>query len=177
MHSQRSWTTTKPLVLCASRTTISAGCTNRFALPRQWKQGSQPTFGRYASYCHNLLHMYRVLSTSRNVRLLLSRNSVLALAGFSVISPKSPEAAPLLASQESVDAVVIGHSVDSKTRKKIIAELRRLCPDCLICFVYQQPDNGKEPLADVSLDVTKGPEPLILFLQERLPRENSATQT
>jgi hypothetical protein len=120
--------------------------------------------------------MYRVLSTSRNVRLLLDRNSVLALAGFSVVSPKRPEEAPLLASQEAVDAVVIGHSVDSKTRKGIITELRRLCPGCLICFVYAAPDDGKEPLADVSLDVTKGPEPLIMFLEDRLPKKSPATQ-
>jgi hypothetical protein len=120
--------------------------------------------------------MYRVLSTSRNVRLLLERNSILALAGFSVVSPKRPEEAPLLASQESVDAVVIGHSVDSTTRKNIITDLRRLCPGCLICFVYAAPETEGERLADVSLDVTKGPEPLIVFLEDRLPGKSPATQ-
>jgi len=120
--------------------------------------------------------MYRILSISRNVRLLLSRNNILALAGFSVISPKHPEQAPLLASQEAVDAVVIGHSIEPATRREIIADLRRLRPSCLICFVYTVPDGGKEPLADVSLDVTNGPEPLIAFLQERLPRQKPATQ-
>ena len=94
--------------------------------------------------------MYRILSISRNVRLLLSRNNTLALAGFSVVSPKHLEQAPLLAGQEAVDAVVIGHSVDSKTRQKIITELRRLCPGCLICFVYEKPDEGTESLADIS---------------------------
>ena len=113
--------------------------------------------------------MYRILSTSRNVHLLLSRNNSLAMAGFSVISPKQPEDAPQLASHEQVDAVVIGHSVDAVTRKKLIFELRRLCPGCLICFVYVSPDTGEEPLADFSLDVTKGPEALIMALQERLP--------
>ena len=93
-----------------------------------------------------------------------------------MVSPKAPEDAPLLASHEAVDAVVIGHSVDSNTRKSAIAELRRLCPGCLICFVYVLPDEGVEPLADISLDVTNGPEPLIRFLEERLPREKSATQ-
>lgn len=120
--------------------------------------------------------MYRVLSISRNVRLLLARNSILALAGFSVVSPKTPEEAPLLASQEAVDAVLIGHSVDSEMRKNVIAELRRLCPGCLICFVYEKPDEGKEPLADASVDVTDGPEPLIRLLEGSLPREKPATQ-
>jgi hypothetical protein len=114
--------------------------------------------------------MYRVLSISRNVSLLLSRNDSLAIAGFSVVSPKRPEEAPQLASHEHVDAVVIGHSVAPSTRRKLISELRRLCPGCLICFVYVSPDEGEEPLADFCLDVTKGPEPLIMALQERLPR-------
>jgi len=118
--------------------------------------------------------MYRVLSTSRNVRLLLSRNNVLALAGFSVISPKHPEQSAILAAQENVDAVVIGHSIDAELRKSIIAELRVACPQCLICFVYEAPDTSGEPLADVSLDVTNGPEPLIVALQERLPRSKAS---
>ncbi len=118
----------------------------------------------------NLLQMYRVLSISRNVRLLLSRNDVLAMAGFSVISPKHPEEAPLLASQEDVDAVVIGHSVDCDLRRNLIAELRRICPGCLICFVYAEPDTTGEPLADLSLDLTRGPEPLVLALEERLSK-------
>jgi hypothetical protein len=114
--------------------------------------------------------MYRVLSISRNVRLLLDRNQVLALAGFSVVSPKHPEQAPLLASQQNVDAVVIGHSIEASQRRTIIAEVRRRCPHCLIGFVYAAPDTAGEPLADFSLDVSDGPEPLVLELQERLPR-------
>jgi hypothetical protein len=119
--------------------------------------------------------MYRILSTSRNVRLLLNRNSVLAMAGFSVISPRYPEQAPLLAAQEQVDAVIIGHSVDPFVRKSIIHDLRRRCPECMICFVYTAPDTKGEGLADASLDVTKGPEALIRLLQERLPRKTKAS--
>ena len=114
--------------------------------------------------------MYRVLSFSRNVRMLLSRNDVLAMAGFSVVSPREPEQAPMLAAQQQVDAVVIGHSVPAAVRGVLIPELRRLCPDCVICFVYAAPDTTGEPLADVSLNVTNGPEPLIWELQHKLPR-------
>jgi hypothetical protein len=120
--------------------------------------------------------MYRILSISRNVHLLLARNDILAVAGFSVVSPRTPEQAPLLAAQEKVDAFVIGHSVDGPTRRGLITELRRLCPDCLVCFVYEKPDDGNESLADVSLDVTKGPEPLVTFLRDRLPRQQSSVQ-
>ncbi len=76
----------------------------------------------------------------------------------------------MLAKEERADAVVIGHSVERSVRKSIIRRLRRTLPDCVICFVYAAPDTSGDPLADVSLDVTRGPEQLIVALQERLPR-------
>ena len=118
--------------------------------------------------------MYRVLSVSRNVRLMLDRNAILALAGFSVISPKHPEQAPLLAANEDVDAVVIGHSVEPELRESIIKDVRHLCPNCLVCFVYVAPETQEEPLANVSLDMTNGPEPLVIYLQEQLPRQKAS---
>ena len=117
--------------------------------------------------------MYRVLSISRNVRLLLSRNNVLATAGFSVISLINPEEAPVFAAQQQIDAVVIGHSVSSAVRKSLITVLRHLCPSCVVCFVYAASRATEEPLADVSLDVTSGSEPLLMALQERLMRKRS----
>jgi len=77
----------------------------------------------------------------------------------------------MLAAQQDVDAVIIGHSVRPHTRKTLIMDLRRVCPDCLICFVYGAPETKGEPLADVSLDVSSGPESLVRYLQDRLPRE------
>jgi hypothetical protein len=71
---------------------------------------------------------------------------------------------------------VIGHSVDSGTREKIISEIRRICPSCLICFVYEGPPIHREPLADVCLDVTAGPEPLVTFLQDRLPERQASAE-
>ena len=118
--------------------------------------------------------MYRILSISRNVRLLLSRNDAISLAGFSVITPRHPEQAAILASQERVDAVVIGHSIEPSLRKSVIDEVRAICPGCLVCYVYTAPDTSGEPLADVSLDVTRGTEPLITYLQKQLPREKAS---
>lgn len=118
--------------------------------------------------------MYRILSISRNVGLLLSRNDAISLAGFSVISPRHPEQAAILASQERVDAVVIGHSIEPSLRNAVIGELRIVCPGCLVCYVYTVPETRGEPLADVSLDVTAGNEPLIAYLQEQLPRRKAS---
>ncbi len=83
--------------------------------------------------------MYNILSVSRRTRLLIERNESLALSGFRVISPRVPEEAPLLAIQQNVDAVVIGHSVEAPKRRIIIEAIRRACPDCLIVFAYTRP--------------------------------------
>jgi hypothetical protein len=116
--------------------------------------------------------MYSVLSISQNTRLLLERNDTLAMAGFRVISPRIPEQAPILAVQQDVDAIIVGHSVED--RGPLIEVLRRVCPGCLIVFVYTAPMKTGEPLADISVDVTHGNNPLIAALQERLPREAAA---
>jgi len=118
--------------------------------------------------------MYLILSISRNTRLLLRRNDTLALAGFRVISPRTPEEGPYLALEQNVDAVIIGHSVEPRNRAILIKAIRKLCPQCVILFVFARPDTEGEPLADVSLDVTHGPDSLIRALRERLPRPAAA---
>ena len=121
--------------------------------------------------------MYRILSVSRNTSLLLRRNDALAMAGFSVVSPKTPGEAPFLAMQRNVDAIVIGHSVLPSERAVAIQAVRRVCPACVVIFVYLADESQPEALADVSIDVTHGAEVLISELQTRLPRvhrENAA---
>ena len=117
--------------------------------------------------------MYKILSVSRNTRLLLQRNDTLALAGFRVISPRTPEQAPYLAYEQGVDAVIIGHSVEPHIRQTIIHMLRQLCPGCLIAFVYTGPQID-EPLADLCFDVSDGNEPLVRALLQSLQREKAA---
>ncbi len=114
--------------------------------------------------------MYKILSTSRNTRLLLERNDTLALSGFRVVSPRTPEEAPFLALEQKVDAVIIGHSIEARARAPLIEALRRVCPKSLVIFVYAYPDTQGEDLADLSLDVSEGPMPLIDALQKLLPQ-------
>ncbi len=113
--------------------------------------------------------MFTIVSVSRDTRQLIERNDTLALSGFRVISPRTPDEAPLLAVQQNVDAVVLGHSVEGAQRRAIIDSIRRVSPECLIVFAYTRP-NGQpdEPLADASIDVTHGSEPLLNVLQTRL---------
>jgi hypothetical protein len=126
---------------------------------------------RYTSASHVLrLQMYTVLSVSRDTGLLLRRKDFLGMHGFRVLSPRSPDQAPLLAMQQPVDAVVIGHSLERASRAALVEAIRRSSPKCVILFVYTSAETQDEPLADASLDVTNGPEPLLAELQERLPR-------
>ena len=106
-------------------------------------------------YSHDEIPMYNILSVSRNTRLLLSRNDTLALAGFRVISPRTPEEAPFLALQQDVEAIIVGHSVEPEVRKTLIYAIRHLCPQCLVFFVYVG-ESQEERLADASIDVTAG---------------------
>ncbi len=105
--------------------------------------------------------MYRILSVSLDARLLFARNNALAGAGFHVISPTTPLRAPKLAVEQEVDAVVLGHSVTPKTRHAIIRRMRELDPCCPIFFVYEHPHAAGEPLADLSINVTGGPQLLL----------------
>ncbi len=116
--------------------------------------------------------MPRILSISRNPRLLALRNDALALSGYAVVSPREPNDAVLLASQQTFDAVVIGHSVEQETREALIRSLRELRPDFPILFAYTEPAMP-EPLADVSVDVAHGPMPLLTALNKRLRRSRS----
>ncbi len=116
----------------------------------------------------------RILSISRNPRLLALRNDALALAGYTVAAPKEPSGAVLLAAQQPFDAVVIGHSVEHEMCEGLIRRLRELRPQTPILFVYTEPTHDGEPLADVSVDVTAGPMPLVIALDGRLRRAQSA---
>ncbi len=71
--------------------------------------------------------MPRVLSVSLTTRQRITRDDMLAASGFSVISPKTPDEAPLLARQEPVDIVVICQSVPPEDRKRVIEAIRRVC--------------------------------------------------
>ncbi len=113
--------------------------------------------------------MPRLLSISRNPRLLATRNDALALAGFTVVSPRVPEQALLLLHQEHFDAVILGHSVEPELRKQLISSIRDASPDLPIAFVFlPAEDPGKEPLADFVVDISHGPMALLQALGDRL---------
>jgi DNA-binding response OmpR family regulator len=102
----------------------------------------------------------RILSISRNPRSLTMRDETLALAGYTVASPREPDGAVLLLSQRSFDAVVVADSVNLEVRQVLIAAIRKRWPQTPIFFVFAGPEKSQEPLADVRVDVSSGPMPL-----------------
>jgi len=112
----------------------------------------------------------RLLSISANPGLLLTRNDLLAVAGYSVASPRHPEDAALLFSKDHFNAVLIGDSVVPRLRAQIIHELRQMRPGIPIIYVYADARYASEPLADDCVDVTGTPEPLLNAIEAQLNR-------
>lgn len=101
--------------------------------------------------------------------MLATRNDALAVAGYSVASPKDPRDAVAQFARSHFDAVIIGHSVEADLRKSLIEGLRRLKASVCIVFVYLG-EKQTEPLADESVDITSGPIPLLRALERLLNR-------
>lgn len=109
----------------------------------------------------------RVLSVSSNIGLLLTRNDLLAVAGYSVASPRSPEDAPTLFATDRFDVVLLGDSVSPRLRKRLIQHFRqsRSVP---IIYVYVDRSRPDEPLADECVDVSGDPEPLLRAIERQI---------
>ncbi|HSE47667.1 MAG TPA: hypothetical protein VLA96_00505 [Terriglobales bacterium] len=109
----------------------------------------------------------RILSISSNIGLLLTRNDLLAVAGYSVASPRRPQDAPILFSAEHFDAVLIGDSVPPRVRKELIEYFRRHS-DVPVLYVYADPRRPDEPLADECVDVSGDPQPLLRAIEHHI---------
>jgi DNA-binding response OmpR family regulator len=114
----------------------------------------------------------RILSVSRNPRLLATRNDALAIAGYSVASPKDPRDAIAQYARSPFDAVIIGHSVEAELRKQLIEGLRQMKPSVSIVFVHAAGADA-EPLADVTVDSAEDPVAIIIALDKLLGRAGS----
>jgi DNA-binding response OmpR family regulator len=116
--------------------------------------------------------MPRILSVSRNPRLLSGRNNALALAGYSVASPKDAEDAAMLFSQEEFDAVIIGHSIEPDVRRELINYFRSWKPTICVVFAYTE-EAEEEALADENVDITAGPTLLLAALAKLLRKSET----
>ncbi len=102
----------------------------------------------------------RILSVSRDRSFLLPRNDALAIAGFSVSSPKEPgEAVHILLSTE-IDVIVLGHSIPKAERMALTAQFRAVRPQVPVIVLFDQKPEEDES-ADAFVPVRAGQEVLI----------------
>lgn len=108
----------------------------------------------------------KLLSISRSAPLLIHRNDMLAIAGYSVSSPREPLDALLLLQHNDYLAVLIGHSV-YPDEAEVIADKAKSRGIAAI-FVYQ--GNVEIPeWADLSVDNKELPR-LLKFLEKQHQR-------
>jgi hypothetical protein len=91
----------------------------------------------------------RLLSVSRDTPLLIGRNDMLAIAGYSVSSPREPLDAILLLQHDEYLAVLIGHSVLPDEAAAIAGKAKAL--QLPVIFVYRG-EVQRPKWADLSVD-------------------------
>ncbi len=105
----------------------------------------------------------RLLSVSRSTPLLIGRNDMLTMAGYSVSSPREPLDAILLLQHDEFLAVLIGHTVLADEADAIAAKAKSL----RICAIYVYHGNVLTPeWADLSVE-SNDVEKLIRYLDKQ----------
>lgn len=106
----------------------------------------------------------RLLSVSRDTPLLIGRNDMLAIAGYSVSSPREPLDAILLLQHDDYLAVLIGHSVLYDEALAIANKAKALQIPAI--FVYQGQVSAPD-WADFSVDTGKNIGALLRYLDQQ----------
>lgn len=102
----------------------------------------------------------KILSVSRDRSILLARNDALAIAGFSVSSPREPEEAVHILLSTDVDVIVLGHSIPKTERMALSAQFRAVRPGVPIIVLFEGKP-AEDESADAFVPVRAGPELLI----------------
>ncbi len=106
----------------------------------------------------------RILNVSRDRAILLARNDALAVAGFSVVSPREPADALQILATSNIDVIILGHSIPFEERVRLRAEFGQVAPEVPIIVLYEhQPDEREE--ADAFVSLQEGTEELIHAIQ------------
>lgn len=110
----------------------------------------------------------KVLSVSADLRRMVTRNNALAIAGYSVSSPRTTSDSVQLLGSEQFSAVIIGNSIPPQERRALIQAMRSSKPEVAILFVTVVP-GLTEPDADESIDVSVDIAPLFEALARIVP--------
>ncbi len=106
----------------------------------------------------------KILSVSRDRAILIRRNDALAIAGFSVSSPRVPDESLHILLTTDIDIIILGHSIPRAERDSLSRAFRSMKPNVPIIVLYDgQPD--ADEVADAFVPVREGPEVLIQAIQ------------
>ncbi len=99
--------------------------------------------------------------------MLLARNDALAMAGFSVSSPREPAEAVHILVSSDVDVIVLGHSIPKAERAELSRRFREIRSEVPIIVMYEDKPEDDER-TDAFVGISEGPEVLIAAIQSCL---------
>ena len=107
---------------------------------------------------------YTILSLSRDVALLASRNAVLRQAGYNVVTTTKDDEAFAILRENSVDAVVLGDSFAPIERNRFVCAIQAINPKTQVLVIKLSSESAPEGC--ISMDSLDGPETLLAKLRQ-----------
>jgi DNA-binding response OmpR family regulator len=92
-----------------------------------------------------------ILNISSDPSLLETRSAILEHAGFAVISASDYRQVLLACETQKLDLAIIGHSLDSKERKRVATTIREKCPEVHIVALYRLGKSEVDGIGDYAL--------------------------
>jgi DNA-binding NtrC family response regulator len=116
----------------------------------------------------------RILSTSRNVAVLRTRNLVLQSAGYEVVTTRDSDEFIRLLADEPFDAVVLGDSIDLGARIQLAGKCRQCKPHTPVIAFFKTPAEAQQllPYTHSLIGSLDGPERLIDAVRAAVGDEN-----
>jgi len=116
----------------------------------------------------------RILSTSRNLAVLRTRNLVLQSAGYEVVTTRDSDEFIHLLADEPFDAVVLGDSIDLDARIQLAGKCRQCKPHIPLLVFFKTPAEAQQllPHAHSLIGSLDGPERLLDAVRAALGDEN-----
>ena|SRR5690349_20791975 len=110
-----------------------------------------------------------ILSVSYDVELLTLREAFLRTQGCEVRSVMSIDDALVLLSIQHFDAIIVGHSVPTEDKHRLIIAIKQLWPRLPVLTIVADPQE-KDKLADASVAGSAGPDALLGTLKKVMLR-------
>jgi DNA-binding response OmpR family regulator len=117
----------------------------------------------------------RILNVSRDRAILLARNDALAVAGFSVVSPREPSEALQILATTNIDVIILGHSIPFEERGQLSREFHQISSNVPIIVLFKGVPEEREQ-ADAFVSIDEGSEVLIHAIHRCLKTRSGRAQ-